>query len=139
MKFYLAFLLITPFFIYAQQPPKKANTIIVPGITFEKCVNTLMDIGYKLDKIDKDFKFAKTEFKQAENKKIKGWEISISIRVKDSTATITGQHRDYTSKKENTITDIRYMPGSLTMDKELFGELDTYAKRLNPVVYYEKR
>ncbi len=142
MKF-LLFLLLLPLSSAAQtsaaQIPKKANTIIVDGVTFEKAINTLLDMGYKIDKVDKDFLTAATEFKQPGNKKIKGWEIAISVRVKDNTAIITGEHRDYTSKSESSVTEISYSPSKLLMNREFFGELDAYAKKLSGNVTYEAR
>ncbi len=72
-----------------QEIPKKANTIIVHGVTFSEVCNALLDSGYNIDKKDNDLQTVRTEAKQYP----KYWNATyiIDIRVKDSIAYISGK------------------------------------------------
>lgn len=98
-------------------------------------------MNYKIGKIDKDYQTVKTEFKEASNRKIKTYQISINVRVKNSVAVITSVTRDETGilVSKDTELEISYRPSKLTMHKELFGEMDAYAKKLSSTVEYEQR
>ena len=92
MKFFLILIsLFGSLSIFAQDIPKNANVIIVKGTTFDKVVNSLLDSSFVIDKMDKEYQTLKTEYKKLR----KGFvpEIMLNVRIKDSTATITGKWR----------------------------------------------
>lgn len=91
MKKLLILLLFAPIISLSQDIPKNVNTIIAKGVTFARVVNNLLDSGYTADKLDKDFQTIKTEWRTLCSECAP--EICINVRVKDSTATITGQWR----------------------------------------------
>jgi C-terminal processing protease CtpA/Prc len=141
----LLLLLFAPAIMFAQTIPHKANTIIVHNVSFEQCVNTLLDMGYEIAKMDKDYQTLRTEYKKSDVKKIQGWRIAIAVRVKDSVATITSYTYDksgalFDNDKQKEIDDfqIEYLKSSMYISKELFSVMDAYAKKLNPVVEYAK-
>jgi hypothetical protein len=76
---------------YSQDIPKNADIIIVHSVTFDKVVNSLLDSGYIIEKMDKDFQTLKTEYRKLCKDCIP--EIIFNVRVKDSIATITGKWR----------------------------------------------
>lgn len=81
------FLLLVSSALHAQDLPKKTNTIIVKGVQYENAVKLLLDEGYIIHKRDGEFQTAETEFM-----KITGMiHITLSIRIKDSAAIITGR------------------------------------------------
>jgi hypothetical protein len=142
MKFILLTALLIPTILFSQAIPNKANTIIVKNVSFDQCVNTLLDMGYKVDKIDKDYQTVKTEFKEPDNKKLNATLISINVRVtRDSVAVITSVWRNttgvFTDKDEDIPVD--YSPSKLLVKKDIFAVMDRYAKRLSPTVEYMKR
>lgn len=63
--------------------PKGTNEITIHGVTFEQVVTALLDSGFKIEAIDKDFKIATT-------KPFGQFNIVISIRAKDSSVIIDG-------------------------------------------------
>lgn len=87
--------------LQAQEAPKKANTIIVTGVTFTQCAATLTELNYFIDKKDEGLGTIVTLARAADqtgtnflqlNKNIKRYlNIVLFIRVKDSTAIITGK------------------------------------------------
>jgi hypothetical protein len=87
--------------LYAQIP-KDANMIIVKGVTFKEAINRLLDSNYSISKIDSNYQTTSTEYKQYSKGREK---VSIHVRIKDSTAYITGTFR-YGEKSD-------YMEGSL--------------------------
>ena len=62
---------------------KKDNTIIAHGVKFDSAVNRLLDLGYHIEKIDKDFKTAQTNT-------IK-YDVVIFIREKNNDLIINGE------------------------------------------------
>jgi len=76
---------------YSQNIPKNADIIIVKGVIFDKVVNLLLDSGFAVEKMDKDFHTVETEYRKLCKDCIP--EISFNIRVKDSIVTITGKWR----------------------------------------------
>lgn len=76
---------------FSQDIPKNANVIVVKGVTFEKVVNSLLDSGFVIEKIDKEYQTLKTEYKKLCKDCIP--EIQFYVRVKDSVLTITGKWR----------------------------------------------
>jgi hypothetical protein len=139
--FFILFLF--PHLSYSQE--KGVNVIRVKNVDFNQVVNILLDKGYSIEKIDKNFQIVRTEPKSYSNKV--GGMIKISIRVKDSTAIITGECGlkaiDFTIKEgiyyggsyggriEN-----RGMKGSLL--KESFQVLNEFAQSLKGEIIYSK-
>lgn len=74
---------------FSQQ--KKDNTITVKGVGFMQVCNSLLDAGYVIDKKDNDLQTAETKFKDGTGK-AKLCKIRLQVRVKDSTAIITGHY-----------------------------------------------
>ena len=70
--------------------PKGANTIRVSDVTFRDVAKKLLDAGYTFDKIDSNFQTVKTEFRKGFGKN-EWMKIRFFIRMKDSSAIITGQ------------------------------------------------
>lgn len=70
----------------SQDIPKKANTIIVQGTTFEQVANLLMDKGYMIDKSDAAMQTILTKEKVGKNNIY----ITLFVRIKDSAAIIKG-------------------------------------------------
>lgn len=88
MKKILFAIFLIPSILFSQEAPKHTSVIQVKNVSFASAVNTLLDAGYTIDKLDKDFQTVTTERKAMY--KNSGWYISINIRIKDSTATIKG-------------------------------------------------
>lgn len=78
----LAIFLIISMASYGQG--KGTNTITISNVSFDQVVNALLDSGLQIKQIDKDFKTIQT-------KPYGDYEMSIYVRVKDGTATVTGQ------------------------------------------------
>ena len=70
--------------ILSLSQPKGTKKIIVTGITFTKAVNVILDSGFQIKDIDKDFQTLTT-------KPLGNWNEVIYLRVKDSVATFTGE------------------------------------------------
>jgi hypothetical protein len=94
--------------IIAQDIPKHANTIIVKGVSFDKVVRSLIDSGYIPDKMDKDLQYIKTEYKKICVKCVP--EMLLTIKVKDSVATITGIWRSSVDMIFSSSQETRKMP-----------------------------
>lgn len=139
-------LLFTPIFSFSQDIPKLANTIIVKGVSFDKVVNTLLDSGYKADKIDKDFQTVKTEWRAL--CPTCAPEICINVRVKDSMATVTGQWRSsagillFAKRSQSQNEHALVFPVQNEKSKvprKAFEVMDIYAKALNGEITYLKQ
>ena len=94
MRYYiLGFFFLFPILLFAQNIPKGTNAIIVKGVIFENVINNILDQGFQIDEIDKDFHTAKTKFKKTNNKEYPyTLQLSFYIRVKDSSAIIIGEY-----------------------------------------------
>lgn len=131
----LLFIILTPFLAYSQE--KGTNIIKVQPIEFNRVVSALLDQGYLLEKVDKEFQTIKTEPKEM---KTNGF-IRLFIRVKDSTAIISGDcgitqqalfdKRGFYGKVEN-----KGMNGSLLKDS--FNAMRDFALSLNGEILYTK-
>lgn len=109
---------------------KGDNTILVKGVTFEQVVNKLLDQGYRIDKIDKDYKTVKTEY--SEPRSGYTYKECLDIRVKDSVATITGKASNLGLE-----INIEYQKwGGLY--KLSFEDMNQFAKSLNGQIAYLK-
>lgn len=73
----------------SQDIPIKANIILVHGVSFKEVVNTLLDRGYSISKIDSNFNTVETEPKDIPNQGMVQ-QMILKVRVKDSITTITG-------------------------------------------------
>jgi hypothetical protein len=78
---------------------KGDNVIYAKNVSFTQVVNALLDSGYVIDKIDKDFFTVTTKYKSfppvfKTKKSLLGqafYDIALDIRVKDSVAIIKGR------------------------------------------------
>jgi hypothetical protein len=84
MKLILPLLLLS---LTVQAQPPKAKTIIIKGTTFTEVCSKLLDNGYSIEKKDEQLQTARTEHKMFPKHNAA---YRIDIRVKDSTAFITG-------------------------------------------------
>ena len=89
MKFLL--LLLLPACAVSQDIPKNTNVIKVSGTSFGKVMNTLLDSNYVIEKSDKEYQTITTGWKDVCKDCIP--QIQLYIRIKDSTATVTGKWR----------------------------------------------
>ncbi len=71
---------------FSQDIPKKANTIIIHGLTYQTVIDTLLERNFTIDKRDTALKTLVTN-----PRTIKSMTIIVSARVKDSSVIITGQ------------------------------------------------
>jgi hypothetical protein len=83
--------LLFQFIVYSQIIPKNADAITVKDVTFDQVVNSLLDSGYVMEKIDKDFHTLTTDYRKLCKDCLP--EITFNVRVKDSVATISGKWR----------------------------------------------
>lgn len=88
MKLLLILFALLPFIINAQNIPKDANVIIVKKVGFLEVCNALLDSGYTISKKDNELQTVSTESKLYP--KLYNATYKINIRVKDSTAYISG-------------------------------------------------
>jgi hypothetical protein len=137
MKYVLFLTLVFSYLISeCQDAPKGTNAITVRPVAFETVVNALLDSGFKIDNIDKDFHTLST-------KSYGDWNMILSVRVKDSAATISG-----TFRPGSYLFDIEQLwypsyRGSnwLTHGKaavKTFEWMDNFAKSFNGQVIYSK-
>lgn len=114
---------------YAQDIPQKTNAVKVVGVSFEQVVNSMLDSGYIMKSIDKDFKTLKTEPRDA--CKTCAPKVVFDVRVKDSIAYFTGKW--YNGGMEF---DIEYFKRS-PAHKVTFNAMLVAASALaKPVEYY---
>lgn len=81
-------ILLLPLLAISQN--KGDNTIMVKGVGFLQVCNALLDAGYIIERKDDTLQTVKTEFKNGKDKN-KWMNLLLNIRIKDSTAIITGQ------------------------------------------------
>lgn len=109
---------------------KGDNAVIISGVNFDQVVNTFLDKGFKIDKIDKDYKTLKTEY--LNYRPDYNYYIYFDVRVKDSTATITGKVKNFDLEL-----DIQnYKHG---IYKYSFEDMKGIATSLNGQVKYTKK
>jgi hypothetical protein len=139
------FLLLPLFGISQVKIPNKTNEIIVSGVTFKEVANGLLDAGFSIEKVDSNFNTIKTEFIEGSGK-TKYLKLRLMIRVKDSTAIITGEWYNplvIGSKLlgteltiENSTYKIEYTSGS---PKQCFLEMNKYANYFKKPITYSKK
>ena len=88
MKKIIILLNLVPFVVNAQTIPKDADVIIVKKVGFLEVCNALLDSGYTISKKDNELQTVSTENK--EYPKLWNATYKINIRIKDSTAYISG-------------------------------------------------
>lgn len=134
MRTLLIILLLFPLFSFSQSKIEKGtNTINVIGITFKQAAESLLDAGFYIEKTDSIFQTIKTEFKTGTGKN-KWMKLRLFVRVKDSTAIITGQWYNsiFIGSKlfgieqtiENNTSKIKYSSGN---EKNCFMEMNSFA------------
>ena len=136
MKFIL-FILLLPAFSLCQDPPKKTNTIKVTGVDFKTAATLLLDQGYMIEKSDTSLGFMMSAPKMVH----KAWSgnLKINVRMKDSTAIITGLYNMNVNlstvdlKQYEPVENIG-MKGSVI--RTAFEALDKYAKSFGRPVEY---
>ncbi|MDP4265180.1 MAG: hypothetical protein Q8941_21820 [Bacteroidota bacterium] len=116
--------------------------IAIAGITFKQAATSLLDAGFNLEKIDSNFQTIKTEFKE-QSGKLKWLKIRLYVRIKDSTALITGEFLNTVNiggkllgteiTPENSTFKIKYSWGN---EKDCFIEMDKFARSLGKPVEY---
>lgn len=138
-------LLLLPVMAFGQKPPKKTNTIEVQGVTFRQMAASLMDAGYYIEKADSNFQTIRTEFKTGTGKN-KNMKMRLMVRIKDSTAIITGDWYNTMfvgSKflgKEGTVENSTYPIEYASVNpKNCFIEMDEFAKSFNKPTAYLTR
>lgn len=140
----LLFILI-PFISFSQKIPKHTNTIKIHDVTFQEVANKLLDAGYTFDKIDSNYKTVKTDFKDGTGKN-KNMKIRLMLRIKDSSAIITGEWygTSFIGNKlfgqeqtaENSTFRIENTWGA---NKNSFDEMKAFAESFNKPVEYLKQ
>lgn len=114
---------------FSQQ--KKDNTITVKGIGFMQVCNALLDSGYMINKKDNDLQTAETKFKDGTGK-AKLCKLRLNIRVKDSTAIISGH---YYNVLFNNLEYIEYTKDS----RPCFDEMNQFALSFGKEISYSKQ
>src|SRR5258705_10910595 len=128
-------LLILPVFAFSQ--PKKTNTIVVRGVTFRQAVEKGLYAGYTIEKIYSNFQTVRTDWKGG--KKNTEWmKIRIGIRIKDSSAIITGDWYNIMfvcpkvfGKEDTPETAAEPIAYTFGNPKNCFKDLDAFAKTFN--------
>lgn len=75
----------------SQDIPKNANTAIIENTSLDRIVRTLIDSGFVIKKLDKEYQFVETEYQLLCRDCMP--QIQLYARVKDSTAILTGKWR----------------------------------------------
>lgn len=124
---------------------KKDNTITAHPVEFKQIVNTLLDAGYVIDKIDSNYYTIKTEYKKLCSNCLP--KVSFDIRVKDSSAIIKGQWKSdggiFAQALMGPGYDVEEMVFDIMVEgskvpKMAFKEMDRIAKLMSPDVTYSK-
>ena len=142
MRKFLILVLFMNFVVIAQAQdiPKKANVIVVKGVSFDEVTNQLLDKGYFIDKTDASLHLITT--KETTCRKDKGTFVTYMIRIKDSSAIIKGtctNHVGYTISgviinAENY--EIVNKGGNIGILKIAFHDMNNLALSFNKPVEY---
>jgi hypothetical protein len=140
----LIILLFFPVALFGQVIPKGCDLIKVSGVSFKQVANALLDAGYSFEKIDSNFQTIKTDFKQS--KSAKDLSLSLYVRVKDSSASITGKGYQrgvagsYSVGKQRTMDDATFIIKNASGKyKKTFAEVNSFALSFNTLVEYLKQ
>lgn len=90
-KFLIPLLILLIISTICQGQAKGDNTITVKGVGFMQVCNALLDSGYNVKKKDNDLQTVESDFKNGTGKAAL-FKYKLLVRVKDSTAIITGHH-----------------------------------------------
>jgi hypothetical protein len=138
--------------LHSQTIPKGVNTIIVSGTSLQIVAKALIDTGFAIEKSDSGKITTKpreyVDIKQPEKTKL--YHLIMIIRLKDSTATITGIY-DYQIIQNNLFAPtaqaynignyitVSNSESSSSYMRQSFNHMVTFAKTLNGLISYEKR
>jgi hypothetical protein len=137
----LLLLLFIPLISFSQN--KNDNVIIAQKVFLKQVVDTLLDHGYLIDRIDSNYNTLKTDYKKLCSDCVP--EIMFNVRIKDSTAYISGKWRSNGGLFGNVLSgnnDYIYfdiMNEKSKVPKHCFLEMDKIAKLLSSNVTYSKQ
>jgi hypothetical protein len=121
----------------AQEPPKKANKIIVlvrdsANNLLDRIASTLYDKGYTIENKDEKVKFISTKERQGEK-----WSTyyKVRARINDTAIVFTGQ---IALTKEDNYFDIDYRGSKVSALREAWNELDVIARKFGNNIIYSK-
>jgi hypothetical protein len=138
MRILLLIAFLFPLASYTQEPPKNSTGITVSNTDLMAVANALLDNGFRIDKKDTELGTLKTEERGYENNV---WFLVIDVRVKDSTAYITGQIKVMVSPIGNTrrlYEPVIYKGMKKAPYRLAFAAMDEIARSLNGHVTYSK-
>jgi hypothetical protein len=142
---FLFTLIIISSITHSQNIPKGTNKITVKNISFKQIVKGLRDNGYTIKKLDTNLKIVRTGFLVCHSRS--GLlSLSISVRLKDSIAIITGLWYSYTGLSDGLLTtnhaprpgDIFQVRYSLGDYKETFLQMNKFAQSLKEQIIYSE-
>lgn len=119
---------------------KNDNVIIVKGVTFKMVINNLLDAGYQIQKMDTAYSTVRTEYKKLCSTCEP--EYLLDIRVKDSTAIITGKWKNTAMAAiflngADPVMDIRNEKSGVP--KQSFAAANKFALSLSSNIVYAKQ
>jgi hypothetical protein len=88
MRILFILILIVPLVSSSQTFEKGTNVIKIKGVSFQEVLQHLVDVGYSFKKVDSNYHYVITEFKDV-NKYT--FTIQYDVRWKDSIATVKGK------------------------------------------------
>ena len=134
--FLIGLLTVVSSAVGAQDIPVGTVAILVRNVSFERAVSVLASRGYHIDSLDRKKARAKTAYKPFPNSIV---HLSISVHLDGDAVVISGDW--WTEAAPNGKGQDNIMragiDGSQPM-KELFGEIDSYAKSLKGPISYIK-
>jgi hypothetical protein len=121
----------------AQEPPKKANKIIVlvrdsANNFLDRIASILYDKGYTIENKDEKVKFISTKERQGEK-----WSTyyKVRARINDTAIVFTGQ---IALNKNGDYWDIDYRGSKVSALREAWNELDAIARKFGNNIVYSK-
>lgn len=138
MKYvYTLIILIHTTYCFAQ--PKNVTSIIIPDVTFKQAVNTLLDAGFSVERSDSIFQTVKTEYRYGTGKN-KWMKFCLLVRIKDSTAIITGKWYNTMIgelSKRSVDEQAEIIKNSWGAEKNCFIEMNVFALSFKKPVEYK--
>ena len=136
-------ILINPLLSFSQKSiPKKANTIKIIGIDFKTIANSLLDAGFTFERIDSNYQTIKTDFREGKGK-TKWMKLRLLVRIKDSTALLTGDWyntifvgSNILGQQQTVENSIAKIENTFANPKNCFEEMNVFAVSLNKPVEY---
>lgn len=126
--------------LQAQEIPKKTNTIIVKGVTFNEAARQLLDQNFLIDRSDSALQYINTRQRKTNTFWI--CYLTMNLRVKDSSLIITGTCSD---NAESTLWGVTTKTGELPVSykgekvgiyKIAFNDMNAFALSFNKPVEY---